>query len=320
MPNKFEDGKTNKMTDMNKKFWIVIPTFNRADDLIATLDSLSKSDVNMDQVVIVDNGSKDDTIEKMQKHYPDIHLLALEENIGATGGSNVGFDFALAHGADYVVRMDSDIEVDPNFLAPLVETAESDPRIGIIGPKIYYFDKPNLIWYAGVEKKDIFFNLTDGFQHQPDSPENNTQREVDFAWGATMLISREVLEKTGGFDTDFFVYYEEMDFCERVQAFGYKILYIPESKIWHKVGSESNSAWTGYHWNKSKMIFFRKQAPNPFLKVYFVVYCFAYALGDSLLNALHLRQKVGNRGPLKDTLRGLFAGLTKPLTNPQENK
>lgn len=294
---------------MNNKFWIVIPTFNRADDLIATLDSLTKSEVNMEQVVIVDNGSKDDTVEKMQKHYPEIHLLALEKNIGATGGSNAGFDFALAHGADYVIRMDSDIEVDPDFLAPLVEVANSDPKIGVIGPKIYYYNPPDEIWYAGVEAKDSLFNITDGFRHQKDSPANSHQREVDYAWGATMLISREVLEKTGGFDTDFFIYHEEMDFCERVRGLGYRIFFVPESKIWHKVGSEVNNAFTAYHWNKSKIIFFRKHASNIFLNIYFIFYVFAYAFADALFHELKLRKKSRNRGPLKDALHGLLDGL-----------
>ncbi|MDY6993318.1 MAG: glycosyltransferase family 2 protein, partial [Pseudomonadota bacterium] len=218
------------------------------------------------------------------------------------------------------IRMDSDIEVDPNFLPPLIEAANSDPRIGVIGPKIYYFDQPREIWYAGVEAKDSVFNITDGFRHQTDSPANSHLREVDYAWGATMLISREVLEKTGGFDTDFFVYYEEHDFCDRVKLMGYKVLFVPESKIWHKVGSESNNAWTAYQWNKSKMIFFRKHARNFLFKIYFIIYAFLYAIGDALLNALNLRNKVGNRGPLKDALRGLWAGLTKPLTDPQEQK
>jgi len=303
---------SNELT--RDSFWVVIPTYNRADDLIATLDSLAKSEVNMAQVIVVDNGSKDDTVAKMQAHYPYMHLLALETNIGATGGSNAGFDFALAQGADYVIRMDSDIEVDPGFLTPLIEAANSDSKIGMIGPKIYYFDRPEEIWYAGVDAKDSLFHLSDGFRHQKDSPANSHQREVDFAWGATMLISREVLEKTGGFDTDFFVYYEEMDLCERVRALGYRILFIPESKIWHKVGSMANNAFTAYHWNKSKIIFFRKHAPNLLLGIYFTFYVFAYALADAIIHTLKLRDKSGNRGPLKDALRGLWSGLTISLT------
>lgn len=295
-------------------FWVVIPTFNRADDLIATLDSLAKSEINMDQIVVVDNGSKDDTVAKMAAHFPKVPLLKLENNIGATGGSNAGFDYALAQGADYVIRMDSDIEVGPGFLAPLIEVANSDPKIGIIGPKIYYYNPPDEIWYAGVEAKDSFFNITDGFRHQKDSPANSHQREVDYAWGATMLISREVLEKTGGFDTDFFIYYEEMDFCERVRSLGYRIIFVPESKIWHKVGSEANNAFTAYHWNKSKIIFFRKHAPNLLMKVYFVFYVYGYAFADAIIHGLKIRKKSGNRGPLKFALKGLWTGLTFPLT------
>ncbi|QRN83009.1 glycosyltransferase family 2 protein [Chloroflexota bacterium] len=309
---------TEKLT--RDSFWAVIPTFNRADDLIATLDSLAKSEVNMEQVIVVDNGSKDDTVEKMKANYPKVHLLALENNIGATGGSNAGFNYALAHGAEYVIRMDSDIEVDPNFLAPLIEVANSDPSIGIISPKIYFYNPHDVIWYGGVDSKGRFFKITDGFRGQTDSPENSHIRQVDYTWGATMLISRVVLEKTGGFDTDFFVYYEEFDFCDRAQALGYKIMYVPEAKIWHKVGSISYTAFTAYNWNKSKMIFIRKHAPNIFSKLYFILYAFAYAFADAAIHALKLRERMGNRGPFKDTLRGLWNGLTISLTEPREKK
>lgn len=313
---------SNELTP--NSFWVVIPTYNRADDLIATLESLAKSEINMDQVIVVDNGSKDDTAVKMGKQYPNVHLLALEKNIGATGGSNVGFQYALEHGAEYVIRMDSDIEVDANFLAPLIAMANSDPKIGIISPKIYFFTPPDIIWYGGVESKGGFLKITDGFRGKTDSPENSRIRKVDYVWGATMLISREVLEKTGGFDTDFFVYYEEFDFCDRTKALGYEIMYVPESKIWHKVGSISYTAFTAYNWNKSKMIFIRKHAPNTFSKLYYIVYAFVfsftYAIVDAITKVLHLRRRIGNRGPFKDALRGLWTGLTLSLTNPQENK
>jgi len=305
-------------------FWVVIPTYNRIDDLIATLDSLTKSEVNMNQVIVIDNGSKDDTVVKMQSCYPNVHLLALETNIGATGGSNTGFDYALKQGADYVIRMDSDIEVDPGFLAPLIEMANSDSNIGIISPKIYFFDPPDRIWYGGVESKGRFFKISDGFRGQGDSPENSSIRKVDYVWGATMLINCEVLKKTGGFDTDFFVYYEEFDFCDRTQTLGYKIIYVPESKIWHKVGSISYNAFTAYNWNKSKMIFIRKHAPNIIGKLYYILYAFAfaffYAFVDIITHALKLRKRVGNRGPFKDAIHGLWNGLILPLTDPLEKK
>lgn len=308
------------MNSTEKHVWVVIPTFNRGEDLVKCLDSLSIAGINMDQIVVIDNASQDNTVSQMEKHYPHLTLIKMERNMGATGGSNVGFNYALNHGAKYVIRMDSDVVVDPDFLAPLVEVAESDPEIGIIGPKIYYFDKPKEIWYAGVNAKDQLYNLTDGYLHAFDTPENSHLRQVDYVWGATMMIRRDVLERTGGFDTDFFVYYEEIDFCDRAKALGYKMMFVPNSFIWHKVGSESNNSWTAYQWNKSKMIFFRKHARGFLQKLYFIVYTFLYAFGDSLLNALNLRHKVGNRGPLKDTLKGLWDGLTMPLTKPQGMK
>lgn len=301
----------------NDSIWVVIPTYNRADDLIECLDSLREAGLNMNRIVVVDNASEDDSVKKMSQHYPQVELILLENNIGATGGSNAGFSFALEQGAEYVLRMDSDVVVARDFLAPLMEVAESDSRIGVIGPKIYYFDNPKEIWYAGVDKKDTMFGTTDGCRHQLDAPDNSHLREVDYVWGATMLIRGDLLQVTGGFDTDFFIYYEEHDFCDRVSELGYKLMFVPTSLVWHKVGSESHNAWTAFQWNKSKMVFFRKHAKGIFQQIFFVVYAFLFAFGDSLLNALKLRNKVGNRGPLKHALRGLWAGLIMPLSEPQ---
>jgi hypothetical protein len=298
----------------------VIPTYNRADDLIATLDSLNKSEVKMSQVVVVDNGSVDDTVEKMEIHYPKVHLLKLESNIGATGGSNAGFDFVLAKGADYIIRMDSDIEVDPGFLTPLIKVANSDPKIGIISPKIYYYDNPNEIWYGGVDKSWLLLNVKDKARHTPDSPSNSEIREVDYAWGATMLIDANLLRETNGFDTQFFIYYEEMDFCNRAKSLGYKIIFVPKSKTWHKVGSIAYTPFTAYHWNRSRIIYIRKHALNTITKMFYIGVAFAYAFIDALFFVLKLQKKMGNRGPLKATLNGLWAGLNLPLTNPQEQE
>ena len=113
-----------------------------------------------------------------------------------------------------------------------------------------------------------------------------------------MLIRRQVLEKTRGFDTDFFVYYEELDFCRRVQKLEYKIFYEPQSKIWHKVGSSANNAWIAYHWNRSKMLFFKKHAKNTPHQVAMVACAFLYEFFDEVMKVFALRDKSGNRGPL----------------------
>lgn len=306
------------MTDpLSEKLWIVIPTYNRANDLLACLESLIKADIPAERIVVVDNHSTDDTVEQVRVNHPAVQLIPLAENLGATGAANAGFDAALAQGADYILRLDSDTIVAPDFIRPLLEVAAFDPMIGVVSPKIYFHDPPDVIWYAGVDAKPFIFGTANDRRFEHDSSENSQLREVAYIWAAAMLIKREVLEKTGGFDTDFFVYHEEIDFCERVRALGYRLMFVPNAFVWHKVGSSANSSWTAFHWGRSKIILYRKQARNVFHKIFLILYAFFYALMDSSLNWLKIRHFSRNRGPLKDALRGLWAGLTAKLTQPE---
>lgn len=293
-------------TETHPNLWVVIPTYNRSQDLIACLSSLASAKINLEQVVIVDNHSQDDTASQLKEKYPQIHLISLQENKGATGAANIGFNFALEHGADYVLRQDSDTIVDREFIQPLLDLADSDPKIGVASPKIYYYDPPDEIWYAGVDSLPLIFGTTNEHRHEKDQPENNQLREVDYIWAASMLIKREVLQKTGGFDTDFFVYHEEINFCERVKKLGYRLVFVPDSFVWHKVGSSANNAWTAYHWNRSKMLLFRKHARNFVHLIFLICYAFSYALFSAVIN----KKRGGNRGPLGSALRGLMNGLT----------
>jgi GT2 family glycosyltransferase len=292
---------------------IVIPTYNRADELIECLGSLIKAGIRETQIIVVDNNSQDNTAEMLKKNFPKMHARHLDENSGATGASNIGFKLALEQGATHVLRLDSDTIVAPDFLRPLIEQIQANPKIGAVAPKIYYFDPPEKIWYAGADSHPFHFGAINSQRQHQDSPENQKIKEVDYAWGAAMLIKAEVLAITGGFDNDFFVYYEEIDFCLRIKKMGYKILLVPASTLWHKVGSSANNAWTAYHWNRSKMLLFRKHAKSSVHSLALIFYAFGYVIYDSLLNKLKLKAHSGNRGPLVSALKGLLAGLTEKI-------
>lgn len=291
--------------DQAVRLWVVIPSFNRADDLVACLDSLNRAGVSDARIQVVDNHSQDNTAEQLNKHHPDVPVRFLDENLGATGASNIGFDLVLAKGATHVLRLDSDTIVDPGFLPPLLRVIQQAPDIGVAAPKIYFFDPPEKIWYAGADAHPFHFGAINSQRNQEDSPFNSQIRQVDYAWGAAMLIKAEVLQKTGGFDRDFFIYYEEIDFCLRLQSMGYRILFSPESAVWHKVGSAANNAFTAYHWNRSKMLLYRKHASNGFHLAALVSYALAYALASFILHG----KASGNRGPLRPALKGLAEGL-----------
>ena len=300
---------TNRNPDPQKSLWVVIPTYNRADDLMDCLASLLNAGIRHNHIIIVDNSSQDATIEKVQHNYPDVKLLPLNENRGATGASNVGFELALQNNAEFILRLDSDTVVDPNFAKPLLDQAIRNPQVGVISPKIYYYDPPDEIWFAGSDAHPWHFGSINGHRHEKDSPANSKIKEVDYVWGAAMLIKSKVLRKIDGFDTDFFVYYEEVDFCKRAKKAGYKLLFVPDSKIWHKVGSAANNHWTAYHWNRSKMLLYRKHARNKIHLFSLVLYAFLYAFLSPVI-----KNRSGNRGPLGPALKGLWTGLRMDTT------
>lgn len=285
--------------------WVVIPTFNRADDLLACLVSLNEAGIINERVIVVDNYSQDDTVHKLSSEFPEVNLIVLDDNLGAAQASNIGFDSALEKGAEYVLRLDSDTVVDSKFCLHLLNMANQHPEVGVFSPKIYFYEPPDEIWFAGANQHTWHFGAVQGHRHEKDLPENSQVREVDYIWAAAMLIKREVLQKTGGFDTDFFVYYEEVDFCLRVKELGYKLMFVPDSYVWHKVGSSENNAWTAYHWNRSKMLLFRKHAKS---RVHFFLLLF-YVLLYVFISPVFLA-KGGNRGPIKNALLGIWQGLT----------
>ena len=301
------------MSKNNKTVWIVIPTWNRRDDLIACLDSLKDVTYSPIQILVVDNDSQDGTFEAVSNQFPEVIINKLKKNIGASAASNFGFDIALNGGADYILRLDSDTIVSANFLEPLVTILEQNKDIGVVSPKIYYYEPADLIWYAGVDAHPWHFGAINDMKNKRDNNISCRSRDVDYVWGAAMLVRREVLEKTGGFDTDFFIYYEEVDFCKRVHMLGYRIHYIWESKIWHKVSSNNNNTFTAYNWNKSKIFLYRKHAQNIFHLLILIIYAFSYMIFDAILFRLKIKKTSGNRGPILHAFRGFYDGLRHPL-------
>jgi len=294
---------------------IIIPTYNRACDLVECIQSLKAAGIIECQIIVVDNYSQDETIKKIQQLFPDIILIPLETNMGAAKASNIGFQYVLDHvpESEYVLRLDSDTSVAQNFFIQLLSGSVQSESIGILGPKIYFYENPKQIWYAGADAHSWHFGALNTHIRELDSPSNSQTRNVDYIWGAAMLIRREVLQRTGGFDPDFFIYHEEIDFCRRVQSLGYKLLFVPDAHVWHKVGSTENNAFTAYYWNRSKILLYRKHAQNIFHLLFLILYAFSYMIFDGILFQFKIKKTSGNRGPLLHAFRGFYDGLRHPL-------
>jgi hypothetical protein len=238
----------------------VVLNWNGLEDTTACLTSLAEVDYPSLEVVVVDNGSTDGSPAILRRRFPEVILLETRENLGYAGGNNVGIRYALERGAEYVLLLNNDTEVAPDFLRRMVEVAEADPQVGGVGPMIYYYDRPDVIWSAGgaIDWRRGRTRMV-GLNEPEQGQFGAEPREVDFVTGCAMLIRREVLERVGLLDERFFLYYEEVEWCVRVRRAGYRILHVPRARIWHKISpcSQADSPLVHYYMTRNRLLFLR---------------------------------------------------------------
>ena len=298
---------------IQSKIAIVIPNWNRSKDLLELINSIKASDYEAYSIVVIDNDSSDDSVKLIETLHKDVTLVKLNSNQGAVGASNIGFEVALDAGADFILRLDSDTVIAPDYINLMIKAMESNGNIGAAVGKIYYnspraLSQSNKIWSMGALRKSPFFDIVDlGRDKFDDEVENKIQR-IDFAWSAGIIIRDIALKDLGGFDSDFFVYYEEMDFCERLRKQDWEIVVVPEAIMWHKVGSLKQSPRVAYLWNKGKVLFYRKHSKGV-ITLFLILYAINYAIFRSLFPKIG----AGNRGPLRAALSGILAGLRQPI-------
>jgi len=231
---------------MQKKVYIIVLNWNGKEDTLACLESLRFTDYENYKVILVDNGSEDDSVKAVKAGFPEVEVVETGKNLGFAGGNNVGIEYAIKEGADYIFLINNDTTVHPDYLKELVEVGESDKKIGAVGSKIYYHGEPNRIWFAGgkinwLRNKGEHIGLDEIDEGQYDKI-----KEVGYLTGCALLIKREVVEEVGVLEDDYFLYYEDADYSLRVKNAGYKVIYAPKSKIYHKVSRSTKPGSPSY--------------------------------------------------------------------------
>jgi GT2 family glycosyltransferase len=185
-------------------------------------------------VVVVDNGSHDDSVAKIRSAFPTIDLIENGTNHGFARGNNIGVERLMSLGCDYVMLLNDDAEVAPDTISRLIEVAETDPSIGMVGPTICYFDQPRVIWSAGgaVTPHGEPCHLD---VDQEIDPPGRPPRDVDYVTGCAILARRELVERIGALDERFFIYFEETEWCARARTAGYRVVHVPDAVMWHKI-------------------------------------------------------------------------------------
>jgi GT2 family glycosyltransferase len=251
--------------------YIIILSWNGKNDTVECLRSLQLLEYSRCKLLLVDNASSDGTVEAVRQNFPEVELIVNERNLRFAGGNNVGINYAVAHGAEYVLLLNNDTVVDRALVRTLVDAAESAPAAGMAGPKIYYYHERNRLWYAGGEidwKKGWMWHVG---VREDDQGQYDKRTETDFISGCCMLVKRRVIETVGAFDESYYIYGEDVDWCVRASRAGFLLEFVPQAKLWHKLSVSSGGHFSWFkNWNKLKSqirLIFRYSKPLYWLTI-----------------------------------------------------
>ena len=231
---------------------LFVLNWNGRDLTLDCLFSLSKVTYPNLKVYIVDNGSSDNSVTAIRNQFPDYEIIELPENYGFSKGNNAGFEL-VKQKADYTIFLNNDTIVDPNFVEPLINAMESNSTVKQSTPKIFYADNLDYIWFGGGK-----VSLWAGWiRHlgirQKDSMQFSFDRNVDYATGCCVCMRTVDFESIGMFDESFLMYGEDVDLSLRFRKQGGQILFVPESKIWHKVSSSIGTQFSIRKWKRKNI-------------------------------------------------------------------
>ncbi len=279
----------------------VVPTHNLKEVLLECVESIFNQNYPNLEAIIVDNASTDGTSEAVGKTFPQAKLIRTPKNLGVTGGVNAGVEKAAG---DYVWLVDHDNILECNMLSEMVSLAGSDPAIGIVVPKILYWENKDVIWAAGTAVN--LFTGENISREGKDVGQYEKIEEVQIA-PANFLVKKEVFDRIGLYDDVFFVSYEDADFSLRARNAGFKIVYTPKAVCYHKFPlldkKRIKQRWLSrsYWAARNKIIFMRKHSRSFFL------FCLLYPAWFCIYTYQSLRYR--NLAALLDFYKGMIAGF-----------
>jgi len=219
------------------KVSIIILNWNGIEDTTECLNSLREITYPDYEVIVVDNASEGDDVRILKENFDDyIHVIENDKNFGFAEGCNIGMRYALSGGTDYVLLLNNDTTVASDFLTEMISVGESDESIGILGPKIYFYDQPDIIWEAGGKINWWLGSIEVCAYGEVDIAQRDKITETDLVSGAAMLIKTGIINRISLLDSSFFLGFEDYDYCIRARKAGFKVVYVPSANIWHKVG------------------------------------------------------------------------------------
>jgi GT2 family glycosyltransferase len=283
---------------------IIVLAWNGWDDTRGCLQSLQPVASRGHRVLLVDNGSTDDTASRAREAFAGIEVISTGRNLGFAAGNNVGIRHALDRGADAVILLNNDAVVAADFADELIATARTRARVGAVTAKIYFFDTPEVLWFAGGSFSTWTGRATQEGYGQVDRGQYDQLREIGRPCGCAMLLTRACLEDMGLLDESLFLYGEEIDWALRARSRGWVGLFAPRARVWHKVSRSTDSEVEGrfyYYSVRNMLTVLSRHAPvrSPVLR----------RLRDSLVYASFVLGSLRSRVPFRSALREIRSGV-----------
>lgn len=260
---------------------IVTVNYNHSSDTIEFLESIENSNYKNIEIIVIDNGSEPGDAELIKERFKDISLYRIEKNIGFAPANNIGIKHTKG---EYILSINNDMVVEKDFLFPLLKTLQENVDIGVVCPKIYFYDEPRNIQSTGYTEINPFTirNKSIGY-NEADKGQYNKDQITAFAHGGVCMFSAKLIKEVGLMSELFFLYYEDMDWCKRVRYAAYKICYVHNSVVYHKdsVTTGANSPYKTYYINRGRLIYMRRHIKFPLI-ILSILYIFLIALPKNL--------------------------------------
>ena len=298
--------------NLNKKIAIIIVNWKQYELTINCLLSLQKVEYKNLKVILVDNESNFEKINKIKSDFTKVEVIECKENLGFASANNIGIKYAIKNKFEYVMLLNNDTEVNKKFLAPLLNSFQNDNSLGAVQPLIMNYNNRAKVWNAGGYLNNFF-----GFPYT-NKKLNNKNRQIDWITGCCIVLKTKVIKKAGLIDEDFFAYYEDVDWSLRIKKLGYKLGVVESSVIFHHgTKSSNNSNFEGnlspfvHYLNIRNHIYLVKKHSDKFNFIGVLFYQFLKILFYSIYFILRLRFS---------KLKMVYRGLNDGINNKQIKK
>ncbi len=244
-----EKEKESTSERLRPKVFILILNWNQKDFTLDCLDSLENLTYPNYEIVLIDNASEDDSVAEIRKKFPSLTLIESESNLKVTGGRNLGIRYLSDRDFDYLLFLDNDTVVAPDILEFMVEAMEKDSAIAAATGKIFFYEPDDVIWCAGGRVDYYRFDIHLEGHGEKDKGQWDTERDVDTITGCFFMVRKTAVTALGGFDP-IYVYGEDSEWCLRAKKAGFRIVYQPAARIWHRVSASWSGGNVGRIWGR----------------------------------------------------------------------